>query len=41
MKLDVVAQGVETHEQFAFVKARAKVSYQEYLLGNQNHRMFG
>ncbi|HUX63216.1 putative bifunctional diguanylate cyclase/phosphodiesterase [Sulfuricella sp.] len=31
MKLEVVAEGVETHEQAAFLKARAEVIYQGYL----------
>ncbi|CAG9932480.1 putative bifunctional diguanylate cyclase/phosphodiesterase [Candidatus Nitrotoga arctica] len=33
MKLDVVAEGVETHEQVAFLKARAEMFYQGYLFG--------
>jgi diguanylate cyclase (GGDEF)-like protein len=33
MKLDVVAEGVETREQAAFLKARAEVIYQGYLFG--------
>ena len=33
MQLDVVAEGVETREQAAFLKARAEVIYQGYLFG--------